>query len=182
MKILIYISLILAPVLSFSQVSVYTKAQSDSAIAAAIKKIVIPVPPAATVDYATVQKMIDASLNKLDSVIFRTKISTQASFINLDTLKVPINTAYLIDLTVTANQISTLHSAMCHYEILLTNNNGIYYLERTPYLVLQDGLIFKGTGFTFGLDSKYGLVLFATPGTASPVLWTEIIGIKKISK
>lgn len=162
----------------FSQVQVYTKAQADSAIAAAIKKIVFP---SASLDNSAVQKMIDISLSKLDSLVVKQKQSTGISFIALDTIKTANNTTVQFDLIVTAVLNSNQTSWSSPWHVMLSNVNGVYTIQRQAQPLAQSGLFLSGLVVSLGVD-KDGMKIFATPNTVQPITWTVMYSPKKISK
>lgn len=177
----LYVLLLLLPGFIKAQVPVYTSAQTDSAIRAAISKIVFPASPASSLDTVKVQKMINTSLNTLDSLVVKHIQGNTSGILNLDTVKIPVNTAVEFDMVVTAVRNSDLAAWSSPWHILLSNVNGVYTIHRQGQPLGQSGIVFMGPVVSVGPD-KAGMVVFGTAKVATPLTWTIIYSPKKISK
>jgi len=148
------------------------KSQNDTLatsedVATAIRNL-----PSGNVDYTQVQSMImsmlDSFKNRIDSVVYKTKTTTNTAQTTIDTLAVPIGETGVFDLTVTSQSGS--NSGAGRKIVVVKNTSGTYSIVRQTEL-----LQYKGQGnvssCSWVVQVVGGLVLVRVRGVGATVSW-----------
>lgn len=158
--------------LLFTCLITQAKSQNDTLatsedVATAVRNI-----PISNIDYAQVNSMIMAMLdsfkNRIDSVVYKTKTTTNTAQTTIDTLAVPIGETGVFDLTVTSQSGS--NSGAGRKIVVVKNTSGTYSIVRQTEL-----LQYKGQGnvssCSWVVQVVGGRVLVRVTGVGATVSW-----------
>lgn len=160
----------------------FVNAQSiDSIVKLKIDAAIRSVPSQPVFDFPTAIKAW-AAVNMIPLTV-KKKTTNQSTYFFMDTLTAPLNGTIQYEITVSAvNAVG--HGAGSKRLIIISNINGVYWVEADITEAYQTGNVLKGTAVSLWVGTgaspyispiSQGVPIVCTPGNNGVLNWTETV-------